>query len=110
MENLMTKEDFWDEIEQKCPSEFYKFVQWIDKYKKLVHWGDLFPRRRRTWHWKDIKFHHLPDAMQVGVFYQYVFELGDFKTTDFEMCNDESMVDIIDSIAQWFELEEKQNQ
>jgi len=42
IEESLTKENFWNEIETKYPNAFKIFTDWIDKYKKAVDWNDLF--------------------------------------------------------------------
>ena len=70
----LTKENFWDKLYSKYPSEMKQFCEWIDEYKKKVNWNNLFPVAARNHYCVDIKFHHLPVAMQIGIFLQYVSE------------------------------------
>jgi hypothetical protein len=75
MENL-TKENFWNGLYESYPVEMKRFCDWVDEYKLRVHWSDLFGNInfKRKHYWADIKFHHLPIAMQIGIFIQYVYE------------------------------------
>jgi hypothetical protein len=79
MESL-TKENFWNELMEKYPEQMKVFCAWIHEYKKRVNWDELFnditletiqgivvERRSR-------KYHELPIAMQVGIFFQFMAE------------------------------------
>lgn len=72
MEKL-TKENFWNDLYAQYPGEMKKFCDWIDDYKKRVDWQKLFFTPHAT-HSRDIKYHDLPIAMQIGIFLQYVAE------------------------------------
>ena len=72
MEKL-TKENFWNDLYDQYPGEMKKFCDWIDDYKKRVDWQKLFFTPHAT-HKRDIKYHDLPIAMQIGIFLQYVAE------------------------------------
>lgn len=79
IENL-TKENFWNEMQQKYPKVMKKFLDWIDKYKEDNLWNLLFNadiiydqagvegRRLQT---KAPKYHELPLAFQVGLFDEF---------------------------------------
>lgn len=69
-ENL-TKENFWNELQEKYPYGMKIFCDWIDEYKKANDWDSLFPITKRKKHWMDIKFHHLPLAMQIGIWLEF---------------------------------------
>lgn len=80
MEEL-TKENFWNEMEQKYPIAMEKFKVWIDKYKLDNDWNNLFGKHDlyteeeypyRTTFSQTPKFHELPTAMQYGIFYEFV--------------------------------------
>lgn len=98
--NTMTKENFWNEIEQRWPGEFIEFKEWIDEYKKQVQWESLFPILPREHHYTAIKFHHLPDAMQLGVFIQYTKETP--HRFDFIIEEGDTFEKIIENIKEWF--------
>ena len=65
----LTKENFWDELMEKYPDEMKTFCVWIDEYKVRIAWPFLFSGT-------EIKYHHLPIAMQVGIFIQYTKEVN----------------------------------
>lgn len=64
---IFTKENFWNEIERKCPSEYKKMGDWINEYKERNGWNKLFGEFAP-------KVHELPVAMQIGIFIQYIQE------------------------------------
>lgn len=81
MNDLLSKENFWNEIEDKYPDALSHFRMWIDKYKEEVNWEDLFGNTQvstRDKYEGQIKFHHLPDELQCGILirYQIEFEKG----------------------------------
>lgn len=82
LESTLTKEDFFNEMKEKFPNAMKHFCDWIDEYKKAVHWNDLFGNTKiiqREHYWADIKFHHLPYAMQYGIWIEYCRQsLSDF--------------------------------
>ena len=51
------------------PNAFSAFSLWIDDYKKSVNWQSLF---NDTTSKPSPKFHDLPNAMQIGIFLEYV--------------------------------------
>lgn len=75
MENL-SKENFWNDLEEKYPEAMKVFRDWLDTYKQKVHWDDLFGIHQRKHYWGDIKYHHLPIAMQIGIFIEFARERG----------------------------------
>ena len=97
---MMTKENFWNEIEQRWPGELEMFSQWLDEYKKKIHWDDLFHREKREHYWTDLKFHHLPDAIQIGIFYQYTIE--EPCRYSFIIEEKDSLEKIAENIKEWF--------
>ena len=71
----LSKDNFWNELYEKCHGgPVQVFCEWIDEYKKKMDWNSLFPITERKNHWMDIKFHHLPLAMQVGIIMQFYHE------------------------------------
>lgn len=83
MNNL--NKDFWKEIEEKYPEAFKFFKDWLDQYKKEVNWDDLFNNNlhhRRRHYWSIIMFHHLPDAMQIGIFIEFMVDRNSFPKSD----------------------------
>lgn len=78
MENL-NKENFWNELFEKYPKGVQVFCDWIDEYKKENNWDDLFGNKKisqREHYWANIKFHHLPYAMQIGLWIEFVCSQG----------------------------------
>lgn len=80
IENL-TKENFWNEIEQKYPKAMKKFCDWIDEYKKKNAFEVLFACTIRTeWYpshpiFRIPKYHELPLAFQYGIFCEYIYDM-----------------------------------
>ena len=81
METL-SKENFWNALYEKYTGEVQVFCDWIDEYKKRMYYIDEF---ERSINWEvlffnnsptpqKIKFHHLPIAMQWGIFQQFCAE------------------------------------
>lgn len=77
METL-TKENFWNEMEQKYPKAMEHFQNWIDGYKNYHNWDKLFNSghyihddKLPNWVSKAPKYHELPIAMQFGIFVEY---------------------------------------
>ncbi len=81
----LTKENFWDEMEQKYPKAMAHFKQWIDQYKRDNNWGYVFNPEftiktisergnfsSLTHSWPP-KYHELPIAMQFGIFTEYLY-------------------------------------
>jgi hypothetical protein len=75
---ILTKEGFWVPLEREYPKAMAVFKAWIDEYKIAVDWDDLFISQNKFGvdsykmiYPNDIKFHDLPDAMQVGIYLQY---------------------------------------
>lgn len=66
----LTKESFWDNIQEKYPKSFKIFSDWIDRYKKDVNWDAMFNAVL------NIKFHELPYRFQYGVIRDFFAEQG----------------------------------
>lgn len=77
MKDILTKENFWDEMEQKYPKAMKHFKEWIDGYKIANDWSVLFKANEKTMqiYSSTYKYHELPIAMQFGIFCEYVFTL-----------------------------------
>lgn len=101
----LTKEEFWNDLMEKYPAEMKEFCAWVDEYKKRVDWDDLFYNHlagaRRNSYWMNIKYHHIPVAMQIGIFLQYVSESNkhDFP---FLVKDSKSWELLIEDISWWF--------
>jgi hypothetical protein len=82
MESL-TKENFWDEMEQKYPKAMKHFKEWVDRYKIENNWDYLFNANYNKEPWSNYiggpetteapKYHELPIAMQFGIFLEWYF-------------------------------------
>jgi len=72
MDNLLSKEEFWDSLKAQYPVEMDTFLKWIDRYKSINDWNDLFALgdEQRT-----PKYHELPIALQIGIFSQFMNEM-----------------------------------
>jgi len=69
----LTKENFFNEMNEIFPNAMRLFGKWIDEYKKKVEWDQLFqnkalrnPQQSITYP-TAIKFHNIPYDMQVGI-------------------------------------------
>lgn len=76
---LLIKENFWNEMEQKYPKAMAHFNEWIDKYKTEHDWEQLFgedpPTGISEGNWiKAPKYPELPIAMQFGIFIEWYYE------------------------------------
>lgn len=84
IQSLMTKEIFWDPLYAQSGGRLQQFCDWIDEYKKAVGWDETFG--------KDLHFHDLPIAMQIGVIFHY-FGAHGAVLIDFNPSNMASWVD-----------------
>jgi hypothetical protein len=66
MSNGLTKENFWDELEELYPAAIEHFKKWIDRYKLEIGWNELFS--------PGVKFHNLPFDLQNGIIARYDLE------------------------------------
>lgn len=64
IQEALTKENFFNEMMLKFPNAMKVFCKFIDDYKEAVGWNLLFG--------DTIKFHHLPHAMQQGIWLEYL--------------------------------------
>ncbi len=75
LQNL-TKENFFNQMQEKYPAAMKLFCAWIDDYKKENDWAVLF---NSDSNWQDSngknapapKYHDLPLAMQYGIWLQF---------------------------------------
>ena len=84
MKDTLTKENFWNEMEQKYPKAMAHFKAWIDQYKTEHDWDTLFTGRAEPRNITEPalyvpKYHELPIAMQFGIFTEYVASLEKSK-------------------------------
>ena len=106
----MNKANFWDKLETEYPEQMGDFKKYIDEYKRREDWANLFPGRiiygdddvmgkyRQV---IPVKFHDLPNAMQIGIFIQYTIENGDAAFME----NPSNMQDYQNGILKWFFVE-----
>ncbi len=86
MENL-TKENFFDELYERYPLGMKVFCDWVDEYKKRVDWDRVFNGGLTTCvraydgngydpngETHAPKFHHLPLAIQIGIWIEFLTE------------------------------------
>jgi hypothetical protein len=82
IENL-NKENFWNELQQTCPNAMKVFCKWIDQYKESIDWKSLFYNENiddeNGIGYRDIKFHHIPYEMQVGIIFRFLTEAFEHK-------------------------------
>ncbi len=111
MESL-TKENYWNELQAKCPTAMKGFCDWIDEYKKKVGWKSIFTHRYKV-HVTDTqenypKFHDIPIAMQMGIILEYLIEtatcMPDIKLFGEEINDTE---DFADTLKEFFIATEK---
>ena len=75
MKHLTQK--YWEDIKKMYPVEFEKFMSWLDNYKKEGGEGEIDPNGPS---YVDYFIFDLPDAMQIGVFYQFTTEAEKYNT------------------------------
>ena len=84
----LTKENFWNELNERLPAGTKVFCDWIDEYKERLDWSKLFNAGyvlNRHYHIGFMvdpgltlapKFHDLPYAFQLGIWIQFVLDRG----------------------------------
>ncbi len=77
----LTKENFFDEMNNKYPFGLAQFLKWLDKYKKEIGWENVFNGIKTMnqgvgFEKESCKFHELPIAMQMGIYFQFMRERG----------------------------------
>jgi hypothetical protein len=104
----MDKAGFWDALSEKYPEEFASFADWVDEYKRRNKWDRLFNERamRPGMGHMIVKYHDLPNAMQLGIFIQYTIETGSYP---FHVDDELIMQDWEDAVEKWFEAEHNAN-
>lgn len=90
---------FWTFIKEACPMEYAKFSEWINEYKKTVRWENYFL--------PEIKFHHIPLMMQIGVMIEYIN--GQSHNYTFTIEEKFDATDLFTDLQKWFQLEEMSN-
>lgn len=96
METL-TKENFWNEMEQKYPKAMKHFLEWVNSYKEENSWNQLFNSGKvgsgtyksndglLITNYTDVlapKYHELPIAMQFGILIEYM-HFSSYPFSDF---------------------------
>lgn len=99
----LTKENFWNEIMEKWPGEMNEFCYWINEYKKKVGWNVLFDIYDTDPKHIGIKYHDLPIAMQIGIFYQFTMETS--RRYAFIIEEEDSIERVAENIKEWFFME-----
>ena len=88
METL-TKENFWNDLQEKYPAGMKIFCEWIDKYKGKYGWNNLFGEHKTFYQGNLVcigfapKFHQLPYAMQIGIWLEFESEMSVRATKPF---------------------------
>lgn len=77
----LNKEDFWNEMSEKYPKAVKDFCDWIDEFKVLVFWNDLFNSNSdyQDYNGKNApapKYHEVPIFIQYGVWLEYLSHKG----------------------------------
>lgn len=73
----LTKENFWNELQEKYPEQMKVFIDWIDEYKKRVDWDLIFREGKHGSEYaQPTHYHQLPIAIQLGIFMQFQAELS----------------------------------
>jgi len=75
-DNKILNKDFWSDIREKFVGEIDEFNEWLVKYQNRTNWEHIFNPNyaMEGMSWRRITFFDLPDAMQIGIFMQYVSE------------------------------------
>ncbi len=81
----LNKENFWNIAMEIYPNATKEFCKFVDYYKKVNHvvsgrtytmnFNDLFSNDLVE-NGKEIKFHHLPIEMQIGIIFRFFEEQG----------------------------------
>lgn len=107
----LTKENFWNDIQEKYPAEMDIFCQWIDKYKERVKWKELFNDNPFDHRCPEApKFHEIPTEMQIGIFFAFTVEIDAHGVNLlFDDGLPLSVHDFISNIREWFVFEHHRN-
>lgn len=81
--DILTLENFWNEMKLKYPKSVQEWCDWVDAYKVKTHLKVLFNEKTILSPVSGFdpikihapKIHALPIALQVGLFIQYRFDL-----------------------------------
>ena len=86
MKNL-TKENFFNDLQERSPLGLKVFTDWIDQYKISIRWDKLFSNSYVQGYYQEEgsspvvtvrapKYHDLPFALQMGIYLQFCQERG----------------------------------
>jgi len=67
----LNKENFFNILYERYPLAMQEFCDWIDQYKIDCNWSEIFGDK--------IKYHHLPIAMQIGIWVEFIFSFDGDK-------------------------------
>lgn len=98
----LTRENFWNDLATWYPDQMKEFCDWIDEYKKRIKWNTLFANTLMSSEESEIKYHHVPIAMQLGIFFQYTCESPHQYLLTEAVPEIEDMQDMVDAIHRWF--------
>lgn len=95
--DILTKENFWNDIQEKHPKQMKVFCDWIDEYKKRTNW-DFWMKKCITVDLENDnnkqlripKFHEIPIAMQIGIIMEF--------SMSHEDAGDTLKMDVVNSI------------
>jgi hypothetical protein len=110
IEETLTKPNFWDELYAKYPKGTQIFCKWIDAYKKEVGWNQLFnsDSEYQNAAGKNApapKFHDLPHAMQMGIWFAFMRDRGGCQWTIEDMFSYDLREDIAETVMQILEVD-----
>lgn len=78
--------EFWGECIKQSPKAMNQFLDFIDNYKKENDWNKLFnggvslgrfTHSHNAPHTEAPKYHDLPYAMQIGIFFDWLYKVDD---------------------------------
>jgi hypothetical protein len=97
----LTKENFWNELQEKYPVQYQKFSLWVDKYKVDNGWKGMFAPhinygnvvRSENGEVSSMemlypKLHELPKAMQIGIFMEFASQANEVYGLDVHLLPD----------------------
>lgn len=82
----LTKENCFNELMQKYPKSMKVFCEWIEEYKEEVGWEGLFndgvsflTKNLNTITTESPKYHELPQALQHGIWIEFLTQRNYFE-------------------------------
>lgn len=100
----LTKQEFWNPLEEKYPKAMKDFRKWVDHYKDLNDWNELFNEHDDGVLAMGIapKYHELPDYMQFGIFCQYLVEHENYYVGVLDITNPKQIItQYIEKLEDW---------